>query len=225
MRLPWQAVRGARMKTILCYGDSNSWGSATVPRPDGRYAPNERWPGVLARELGPGWRVVEEGLPGRTTVHPDPIEGSWLDGSAYLMPCLRTHRPIDVVALMLGTNDLKARFGVPPGDIARGIGTLLAIIRNAEAGRDGGMPQILVICPAPLRRAFGSRPDFEDMFLGGHEKSLGLAPLYAEVAEANGAAFLDAGRIMESSAFDGIHLDPEAHEALGRAVAEALRRL
>jgi lysophospholipase L1-like esterase len=213
------------MKTILCYGDSNTWGSATVPRPDGRYGPDERWPGVLAGQLGAGWRVVEEGLSGRTTVHPDPIEGSWLDGSAYLLPCLRTHRPIEVVALMLGTNDLKARFGVPPGDIAGGIGMLLAIIRGAEAGPEGSVPKILVICPAPIRREFGERPDFEDMFSGGHEKSLRLAPLYAEVAEANAAAFLDAGRVMQSSAFDGIHLDPEAHEALGRAVAEAVHIL
>ena len=68
------------------------------------------------------WTVIAEGLAGRTTVHPDPIEGAWLDGSAYLLPCLRSHRPLDLVAIMLGTNDLKQRFCVPPTDIAKGVG-------------------------------------------------------------------------------------------------------
>ncbi len=210
------------MKTVLCYGDSNTWGSATAPRPDDRYPPDERWTGILRRRLGPEWLVVEEGLPGRTTVHPDPIEGSWLDGSAYLLPCLRSHQPLDAIVVMLGTNDLKARFNVPAGDIAAGIGRLLTIIRTAEVGPNNSVPPVLVVCPAPILDRFGERPDFADMFLGGHAKSMRLPPLYEAVAGEHGAAFLDAGTVMTSSAFDGIHLDPDAHAALGQAVAGAV---
>ncbi len=93
------------MKTVLCYGDSNTWGSD--PETGERFAPEVRWPGVMARELGDGFHVIEEGLPGRTTLREDPIEGSYKDGRAYLTPCLESHRPIDLVTIMLGTNDLR----------------------------------------------------------------------------------------------------------------------
>ena len=119
------------MKTVLAYGDSNTWGAATVARPDDRYAYEERWPGVMAATLGGGWRVIEEGLPGRTTVHDDPVEGAYMNGKTYLMPCLRSHRPLDVVAIMLGSNDLKARFAVPAsGHRRRG--------RRTRQGRQAG---------------------------------------------------------------------------------------
>src|SRR6187401_3541591 len=100
------------MKTVLCFGDSNTWGfvpeSITAPHAM-RHAPDLRWTGVLARELGAGYRVIEEGLSGRTTVHEDPIMGN-RNGSLHLPSCLESHSPIDVVMLMLGTNDLKCMF-------------------------------------------------------------------------------------------------------------------
>jgi lysophospholipase L1-like esterase len=213
------------MKTLLCYGDSNTWGAATVPRPDGRYGPHERWPGFVRERLGPSWHVVEEGLPGRTTVHADAVEGAWMDGSAYLMPCLRSHRPVDAIVLMLGTNDLKMRFNVPPRDIAGGIGVLLTVIRRAEAGPNGSAPRVLVVCPPPILDHHGDRPEFADMFAGGYEKSLRLAPLVRDAATEHGAAFLDAGALIRSSAHDGIHLDPDAHTILGRAIGEAVAEL
>lgn len=213
------------MKTILCYGDSNTWGAATIPRPGDRYAPDERWPGILAAELGNGWSVVAEGLSGRTAVRPDPIEGLWLDGSAYLLPCLKSHKPLDAVAILLGTNDLKARFGAPAGDIAKGVGVLLAIVKNSQTGPNGGAPKMLVIGPPPILEEFGGRPDFVEMFAGGYEKSLRLAPAYEAVAREHGAAFLDAGKVTRSSAFDGIHFDLDAHAALGLAVANKIQQL
>lgn len=213
------------MKSVLCFGDSNTWGSATVPRPDERYGPEERWPGVMRRHLGPDWNVIEEGLSGRTTVHSDPIEGLWLAGSTYLIPCLKTHKPLDAVVIMLGTNDLKMRFSLPAGDMAAGVGVLLEMVGTAEAGRGWGVPKMLVVCPAPILDHHGTRPDMDDMFRGGHAKSLKLAPLYEAVAALHGAAFLDAGELVESSEHDGIHLDPQAHAVLGRAIGDAVLRL
>src|SRR5262245_18689824 len=106
------------MPTVLCYGDSNTHG--TPPMSDmadqGRYPADQRWTGVLRRELGAGWTMIEEGLPGRTTVHDDPIEGVHKNGRRYLLPCLESHRPLDAIVLMLGTNDLKARFSLPAED-------------------------------------------------------------------------------------------------------------
>ncbi|HEY4163653.1 MAG TPA: GDSL-type esterase/lipase family protein, partial [Dongiaceae bacterium] len=106
------------MKTILCYGDSNTFGTAPMHHLDDarRYGPGERWAGVVRLALGAEWWLVEEGLPGRTTVLDDPIEGANRNGITHLSACLESHWPLDVVVIMLGTNDLKARFGMPPQD-------------------------------------------------------------------------------------------------------------
>lgn len=203
-------------KTILCYGDSNTFGSATVERPDGRYAYEERWTGVLAASLSSPWRVIEEGLPGRTTVRDDPVEGEILNGKTYLLSCLLSHRPLDVVAIMLGSNELKARFNVSAWDIAEGVGTLVNIVRMAAVGRKGGTPEVLVIAPPPVQQAL---PLCAEMFAGAYEKSLQFAERYAALATNRNTHFLDAGSVINSSKIDGLHFDPEAHFALGQAVA------
>ncbi len=211
------------MPRILCYGDSNTWGYATAPRPDGRYGDHERWPRVMGATLGADWTVVEEGLNGRTTVHADPIEGMWLDGSSTFTAILRSHMPLDVVAIMLGTNDLKAKFSVGPFDIAGGVGVLLKQLARAEAGRNLGAPKAVVICPPPILNTFGAFEFFGEMFAGGHEKSKRMAGFYALTATENGAAFLDAGKVITTSAYDGIHLDVEMQARLGQAVAGVVK--
>jgi lysophospholipase L1-like esterase len=203
-------------RTILCYGDSNTFGAATVDRPDGRYLHGERWPGVLEAELGPGWRVVEAGLNGRTTVRDDPVEGEFRNGKTHLLPCLLSHFPLDVVAIMLGTNDLKSRFNVSAWDIAEGVGVLVGIVRSAAVGHGGGTPEILVIAPPPVLKHL---PFHADMFAGAYDKAQQFAARYQAMAELAGVHFLDAGSVVASSAYDGFHLDPEAHNALGAAVA------
>ncbi len=125
------------MKKILCYGDSNTWGH--IPVTGGRYGDDVRWTGVLQAALGEGYRVIEEGLNGRTTVHDDPIEGVYKNGKHYLIPCLESHRPLDLVIMMLGTNDLKMRFSLPPSDIARGVEALeVGVLRIGPPQRGEG---------------------------------------------------------------------------------------
>jgi lysophospholipase L1-like esterase len=126
---------------------------------------------------------------------------------------------------MLGTNDLKQRFSVSARDIAEATGRLLSIVASSESGPNGGQPKTLVICPPPILATFGERPEFVEMFAGGYEKSLKLAPFYRTIADEYGAAFLDAGQFIRSSAFDGIHLDKDQQAALGSAVADAVVKL
>ena len=210
------------MKSVVCYGDSNTWGYATVPRPDGRDAPHERWPGVMQSALGDGWMVIEEGLPGRTTVNDDPVEGLERNGRTYLLPCLLTHRPIDVFAIMLGTVDLKARFNKTAWEIAASVGALMGIVKQAAVGPAGGTPDIVVIAPPPT---LADLKQFSDLFTGAYEKSQHLARHYRAMAADNGAHFLDSGAVVTSSAADGFHLDPPAHALLGRAVADQIRKI
>jgi lysophospholipase L1-like esterase len=121
---------GGMMKTIVCYGDSNTWGQDGLTKT--RYPMDVRWTGVLRNELGADYWVIEEGLCGRTTVWDDPIEGEWKNGLRYLMPCLESQAPIDLVVLMLGTNDLKNRYAVSAFDIANGLGKELADLCGCE---------------------------------------------------------------------------------------------
>jgi len=205
-------------KTILCYGDSNTWG--WNPATQDRYARHERWPGVLRQELGEGTVVIEEGLSGRTTVWDDPIEG-YKNGKEYLTPCLETHKPINLVIIMLGTNDLKMRFSVPACDVAAGAGVLVDIVTRSQTGPAGSAPQVLLIAPPAIARL----SEFAEMFEGGAAKSRQLAHHFGLVARERGCAFLDASQVIVCSDLDGVHLDLSEHHKLGEAVAACAKQL
>ncbi len=208
------------MKTILCYGDSNTWGYNASS--GARYPLNARWTSVLARELGDDYHVIAEGLNGRTTVWPDPIEGEYKNGKSYLIPCLESHHPVDLVVLMLGTNDLKHRYGLSAWDIAAGTTTLLQMILVSAFGPEGRAPEVLLIAPAATCVGRGA---FAEMFAGADEKSRALGYFYAAAAALNGCDFLDASGVVVSDPTDGIHLAESELPKLGQAVAAAVRQI
>jgi lysophospholipase L1-like esterase len=200
------------MKTILCYGDSNTWGF--TPGSGQRFAADVRWPGVMRAALGPDFHVVEEGLNARTTVLDDPTRVG-RNGLPYLRPCLDSHAPLELVILMLGVNDLKHRFGLGPFDIAQNVAMLLTVIQQGVA------PPVLLVAPphvGPLPAGY-----FAEMFAGAEEKSRQLARHYRDVAEQNRCHFLDASEVATASPLDGIHLDAESHRRLGERMAQAVR--
>ncbi len=216
------------MRTILCFGDSNTWGydpAATSISPfPVRYAPDVRWTGVLARELGAEFRIIEEGQNGRTTVHDDPTAWASRNGRAHLPVALESHKPIDIVVLMLGTNDLKTFFNVPPQDIANGAGVLVRTIRESDAGPDGKAPRVLLVCPGAVGD-LSAMPDLDARIANGRAKSLQFPKHYAAIARQFGVAFLNAQEIITPSAVDGIHFDAPEHEKLGKAIAASLRAM
>ncbi|WP_189368215.1 SGNH/GDSL hydrolase family protein [Tateyamaria omphalii] len=205
------------MRTVLCYGDSNTYGQTTASLPDDRYPHDVRWPGVLRQALGPNWMVIEEGLSGRTTVSDDPIEGAEKNGRTYLRPCIMSHKPLDLVILMLGTNDLKIRFNKTPGEIAMGVGALISDVKSMPAGINGGVPEMLVVAPPPTALDL---KDWSGVFQGAPEKSRALAAEYERIAEMHEVHFFDSAIVVKSSDADGFHLDAAAHLALGQAIAE-----
>jgi lysophospholipase L1-like esterase len=207
-----------REETILCYGDSNTWG--WNPATQSRYARHERWPGVLRQELGEDYLVIEEGLNGRTTVWDDPIEG-YKNGKEYLIPCLETHKPIDLVILMLGTNDLKMRFSLPACDIAQGAGVLVDIVAKSETGPGDSPPQVLLVAPPPLSEL----SEFAEVFEGGTAKSRLLSHHFHLTAKERSCALPDASTVVVSSGVDGIHFDLSEHRKLGEAVAARVRQM
>jgi len=210
-------------RVVLTYGDSNTHGTPPITTLEdlGRHGPDERWPGVLGAELGAGWRVVEEGLPGRTTVFPDPVAGVHKNGLAVLPAILESHRPVDVVVIMLGTNDLKQRFACPPVEIAEGAGVLVHAVLHSYMGPGGSQPKVLLIAPPPVLEA----GCLAEIFAGGAAKSQRLAAEYARVAARHNTSFLDAGAVIRSSPLDGVHYDAAEHGKLGRAVARAVKAI
>jgi lysophospholipase L1-like esterase len=211
-------IKEKLMKKILCYGDSNTWGYDPLTRD--RFNREVRWPGVLRLSLGEGYEVIEEGLNGRTTVWEDPIEG-YKNGLSYLIPCLESHRPLDLVIIMLGTNDMKMRFSLSAYDAAEGAGVLVRIVQKSEAGKDGSAPAVLLMAPPPFARLTG----FADFFAGGEEKSRKFGEQYRRVAGELGCHFLDTATVIVSSELDGIHFEREEHARLGQEVAAAVKEI
>lgn len=207
------------MRSLLLFGDSNTHG--TMPMPDldfdGRFDRDERWAGRLAKLL-PEWEVIAEGHPGRTTVHDDPVEGAHRNGLSVLPALLESHRPLDLVLIMLGTNDLKARFSVNACDIALSLERLVRVIKGSGAGPGGMAPDVLLVAPPPILET----GCLAGMFAGGAAKSASLATEIAAAAARAGVAFLDAGRVVRVSPIDGIHYDAEANPALAKAFAAGI---
>lgn len=206
------------MIRVLCYGDSNTWGFD--PRTQLRFPDEIRWPGVAAAKLGAGFTVIEEGLNGRTTVFDDPFQDG-LSGKQYIGPCMRTHQPLDLVVLMLGTNDLKLRYSVPARDVGRGVGVLIRMIVECDTANGGKQPRVLVVAPPPITEL----SELADVFCGAQSKSRRLASHIAAAADEYGCAFLDAADHVESSRIDGIHFDADAHRIFGDAIAAQVRSL
>jgi lysophospholipase L1-like esterase len=213
------------MHTILCYGDSNTWGydpdaTAVSPFPI-RHAPDVRWTGIAAKELGSNFRLIEEGQNGRSTVHDDPTAWASRNGRAHLPVVLESHKPIDLVVLMLGTNDLKTFLNLPPQDIANGASVLVRMIRDSDAGPNGKAPRVLLVCPAALGD-FSLLPDLDARLADGRAKSLQLPKYYEAMAKMHGVSYLNAQDHITASPVDGIHFDAATHAKLGSVIAKAV---
>lgn len=203
------------MATILCYGDSNTHGTLPmlVPGVSDRAAFDDRWTTAMARELGPDHLVIPEGLPGRTTVHEDLVEGGARNGLAVLPAVLHSHKPLDLMVLMLGTNDLKPRFSVTAHEIARSVERLILTAQAEECVRD-----ILVISPAPVREV----GTLSEVFRGAEARQHGLEGFLLDIAGRHGCGFLEAGAHVQVSDKDGVHWEPDVQRGFGAIVARAV---
>jgi lysophospholipase L1-like esterase len=214
---------GGDMRQILCYGDSNTWGRDPGDETR-RFEWPVRWAGVLQRELGESYHVVEEGLGGRTTVYDDPLLPG-RSGRDLLAAALECHAPLDLVVIMLGTNDISYA-QLTAADAARGAAELAHLVRRSEAGPvgpAGPAPQALLICPPPVGPFTNS--DRPSLWEGAVEKSRALPQEFARAAAAVAVPWFDAGEVVVTSALDGWHLEAQQHELLGVAVGVKVREL
>lgn len=208
-------------KTILCYGDSNTWGQ--IPDKTGkRYPSNVRWTGVLQQALGEGYDVIEEGLSSRTT-NLDYAKKPGRNGRTYLEPCLDSHAPLATVVLMLGTNDYKIEFNRSAAEIAQAIRGLVELIQEKTAKYAGTAARLILVSPILVD---GNAPKIKEWYANYYDdssvkKSQELAGYLRVVAEETGCEFIDAATVARAGE-DGIHFDVVSHRALGTVVAKQI---
>lgn len=207
------------MKSVVCFGDSNTYGSNPH---GGRWDGDVRWPRVLQKLLGDGYYVIEEGLGGRETVFDDPLEGE-RNGYTALPYVLKTHNPIDILIISLGTNDTKTLFSATPKVIAKGLERLVTAALRFPYGMYAA-PRILVVSPIHVGDRV-SESKFFSFDETSAEKSKRLAPLFKNVADQYGCAFLDASLYAKPSDLDQLHMEKESHLALAEKIAEKVRAM
>lgn len=214
-------------KHIICLGDSNTHGYCADPADCAdsalaRFNEEERWTCLLQRALGEEYLVVEEGLSGRTTVFQDPLyEG--LDALSYLYPCLKSHEPVSLLVIMLGTNDTKERMSANAYAIGLGMDRLIRKAQTIDCWGPEGKPNILVIAPPPIGEGVKTSHVADEMGVGAVEKSRQLSGEYARVAALRGGHFLDAAQLgCVFNQVDYMHLTRASHAALAAALAERI---
>lgn len=210
------------MKSILCYGDSNTFGYN--PADGMRYPINVRWTGVLQELLGNDYRVIEEGCNGRTTIYDDTLE-PWKNGLSYLRPCLNTHKPLDIVILMLGSNDLKDCFHLSAEEIAQGAGTLVDVINEFTKEKQGFIPKVILMAPPEIGEKLETSPFYGNFSMDSIARSKEFPKYYSAVAKEKGCIFLNAAEFIKASDEDSLHLTAEAHRVLAEKLCDIIKSL
>ncbi len=213
------------MKNILCYGDSNTYGlnPEWVHGNFGRHDINTRWPGRLQNQLGSEYHIIEEGLCGRNTCFEDPTS-PYRNGLPYFQPCIETHAPLDLIIIMLGTNDCKDILNASPAEIAMGLARLIKIAKDPALYLGAPVPKILVAVPVPIDEGATKLP-MGMISMKQVEKSRALAAQYKNTAKMNGCEYIDLGEYAKTTTYEGIHLNVEAHAAVANALEKKIREI
>ncbi|MCZ2721884.1 SGNH/GDSL hydrolase family protein [Marinomonas sp. 15G1-11] len=205
------------MATVLCYGDSLTWGAAPQ---GGRFNRNQRWPELLAKQLGEQHEVINFGLPGRTTIWNDPFrEGR--NGSLAIQSALEIFGPVDILIIMLGTNDLKHYFNIGAYEASKGIEQIIHKV-HAPSPHKFAAPKIVIVAPPNILSPKG---DLTDMYRGAVEKSQELHQHYQRVATINNCVFLNSSSILQPSELDGVHFDLAANKQLSQSLTPLIKEL
>jgi len=208
------------MANIICFGDSNTWGTAatqTLTNGSLRYDNTQRWTALLQQALKGQHCIIEEGQPSRSLVHNPPFDGN-KSGIRYLKACLAQYSP-NLVIVVLGTNDLKNKFSLTADEICQGLETLVEQTLNYTQSPTNTATKILIVCP-PVITEVGH---YAKMYAGGAEKSKQLTQLYQACAKRLSCDFFDAGSVICSSTKDGIHWGLAQHRLLVDALLPIVR--
>ena len=207
------------MKNILCFGDSNTYGYN--PENKTRYDFDIRWTGRLQKLLGNEYRIIEEGCNSRTTFTDDFIL-PYKNARDYIVPCLLSHSPLDLVIVCLGTNDLKFRFNLTPLNVRKSMKALINIIRTTDYTTFGKVPEVLLMAPIRIDDEVENKK-YANYNKESAKKSHELAIEYEALAKEINCHFFDAGTVAKPSKIDYVHMMPESHEKLADALYKVVK--
>lgn len=208
---------------ILCYGDSNTWGYISGSDHQ-RYGNDERWTKILSKSLGDKFEIIEEGLNSRTLISNDTRPGKeGKNGYEYLVPCLDTHDPIDLVILMLGTNELKATYNKSAKEIGEMLEEyFIKTILNRKSQLKDSYPKLLIVVPPEVTEN-QEYCKANNKYLGASEKSKELNNIYKDIAEKYNCYFLSNQGL--ETGIDGVHLTKESHKELAAKIREKINQI
>jgi len=207
-----------KVKRILCYGDSNTWGRVPSSMGMERYPIHNRWPGILQELLGDTYEIIEEWLWGRTTMFDDPRpEFPERNGTKTLPILLESHLPLDLVIIMLGTTDTKAMMNLSSEKTTEGMQKLIQIIKNYKVLKWTTLPQILIVVPPIVNEKWAIA---SQLFTGGSKKWHELIESYKTLAERENILYLDPTTEVQVDENEGIHIDSENHMKLAKMIYE-----
>lgn len=208
---------------ILCYGDSNTWGYISGSNHQ-RYGNDERWTKILAKLLGNNFEIIEEGLNSRTLISNDTRPGKeGKNGYEYLIPCLDTHDPIDLVILMLGTNELKSTYNKNAKDIGEMLEKyFVKTILNRKSQLKDSYPKLLIVVP-PIVNEKQDYCKANDKYSGATQKSKELNDIYKNIAERYNCEFLSNQGL--ETGIDGVHLTKESHKKLAEMLKDKINNI
>lgn len=209
------------MKTILCYGDSNTY--AYDPRNGLRYPKEVRWTTILQEALGENYEIIVEGLSGRTTIYDRP-DGAYKNGLTYLIPCIESHAPLDYIIFMLGTNDCNTDLNLSVEDIKNGMEKLVETVENDILNIQSFMPKIIIIAPASIGDNYLTSPFSDNLDDDSVKKSHEIAKEYMDIASRHNAIFLDCTKILKVSTIDSEHLTIDSHRKLGMLLSDIIMK-
>ena len=215
------------MKNVLCYGDSNTWGfnpDSVEDLKHGRFSRDKRWTGLLQKQLGQEYYIIEEGLNGRTTAFDDQAAPG-RSGLEFFGTCITTHQPLDLIVIMLGTNDTKATFSIPVKEIVNGMEALVKTAKNPYAVSFGDPPEVLIVSPVRIGERVEESWLWEIFDHASVEKSKRLAAEYMRLADFHGCYFFDAAEVARTAPSECIHIDEAGHAALAAALADKIKEI
>lgn len=207
------------MKTILCYGDSNTYGYD--PSNGLRYPKEDRWTTILQNKLGNEYDVIVEGLNGRTTAYDRP-DGAYKNGLPYLTACLASNKPLDYIVFMLGTNDCNSDLDLSSTDIARGMEKLIIVTKEFIPNIQAYDPTIIVIVPAAIGYDYETSPFAYQLNEESVKKSRDIAHLYKDIANKHHIEYLDCSKLKVSE-IDSEHLTKESHKQLAEILFNKIK--
>ncbi|MBQ6315792.1 MAG: asparaginase [Mogibacterium sp.] len=211
---------GKQTVNVVCYGDSNTYGFCPEPYAY-RYPYEKRWTSILAGRLGDGYSVSPEGLNGRTTAY-DRSGAAWKNGVSSFLACVNTHKPVDILVIMLGTNDCLADLGLTAEEISAGMEELVSMAEKIMPETQGYIPEIIIVAPGAIRDDYRNGPFAAELDDYSVRKSHEIASLYADIAVRHGIRFVDATSAAEVSDLDAMHLSEQGHRELGELICQAI---